>query len=519
MRKICLIHPPTPGCTGLGASLGGREHIGLGYVSSFLQEAGYSVDILNVEGDFLSPHEAAEEVSQLCPVWAGVSPTSLSVGWAIEFGDCLRDLGTTPLVFGGHLATHMGETFLENVQSADVVVVGDGELPSLALTKALETNALSGLQDVPGIVYRMSGQILRSRVTKAPQRLDELPWPARPHIGEERRVKSARVLTSRGCPHNCSFCTTPGFYNRSVRYRSMNDVVKEILWLCNNGARHFTMNDDMFFDNSPRSLERVQEFIALVSETIPGISIRPSCRADVLLENPQLLSDLKRVGMHCCFVGLESASAEDLDYFNKGLSPSQNVAVVELCRQLGISLMPGFIMFSGASTLQSIRRNLGFLYKMDLLYRSTLICRTVLGFPGTDLFKQMHDTGSYDVERSSVFLAYPKFRDVRVRELSVAMQEVEALFSSVDSRMLHNRIQVFDRRNPPGQGEASDLAEPRYMLDEIAAGYYRTLMKAVEMAGRSISSDRILSLFSRLLPAIEARTEEFENALGTVYRR
>ncbi|MBI5043995.1 MAG: B12-binding domain-containing radical SAM protein [Nitrospirae bacterium] len=512
--KIYLIHPPTRAYRGLGASLAGNEHIGLEYVASYLRNSRYDVSILNIEGNYRLPRVVAEQVFLAQPLWVGISPTSLSIEWSIEFGKFLKNLTTIPFVFGGHLSTHMGADLLKHIECADIVVAGDGELTALALSKALESKG-SHLEKVPSIFFRKHRQIMHSGTPLLPSSLDELHWPVRPTLESIGKSNSARILTSRGCPYRCSFCTTPAFYQRQIRYRSIEDVVREMIFLNQKyGVTNFPINDDIFIDGSLNSILRTISLSRLLKEKLPSISFRPLCRTDVFLRHEELLSELHAAGMKCIFIGLESANDNDLKHLRKDIKVSQNEVIIKLLNKYNISLMIGFIMYTEVSTFESLRQNLEYLYSIDQLFRTTAICRSSLGFPGTDIYSEMLRTGRFDRQRSTPFILYPKFRDERIRELSLAMEEVEELFASVDSKMLSARVNLYDETLRLTNGKNPVLQRARSILDEISKIYLTSFILAISFAKAGNSSDKIVSVFREILPRIESLCCDFELTLN-----
>ena len=279
--------------------------------------------------------------------------------------------------------------------------------------------------------------------------IDNIIWPKRSF---HDRQQSARIIASRGCPYNCSFCTTPTYCNGVIRYRNIDNVVDEMEYLYNSyGIKRFFFSDDIFLDNSQKSIARVQRFSELLKLRLPKIEFRCEFRSDAI-NNKQLISALYESGMKYVFIGFESSEEADLLRYNKHISASYQANVPKLLRDIGISVVPGYIMFNRDSKLDSLVNKALFLYKNRYLYRTTLLSRTCMGYPGSAYFQDMLQQKTYDIARSSPYVLYPSFKIPEVRTLSIAMEKVELLYSKTDSTLLNSIIYRYEEymlRNKP----------------------------------------------------------------------
>lgn len=204
--------------------------LGLGYIAAYLEH--HRVSVALVDCTYLNEKEALERIKQSDPKIIGIYSMFSMKNKAIQLAKLLRG-NAEVLVAGGPLATSNSEYFL---QDFDVVAVGEGEETMLELVKAV--NAEDDLSDVKGIIYRASnnGETRHTAPRGFIQNLDSIPFPSR-ELFDNEAYKSyykknfgyttTSIMTSRGCPFNCDFCSRPIFGNQ-FRTRSAINVVDEM---------------------------------------------------------------------------------------------------------------------------------------------------------------------------------------------------------------------------------------------------------------------------------------------------
>lgn len=476
--RVFLIHPSSCGKAALAATLATSEHLGLAYIAASLQRINVSTRIIDLESDFRNPEEIAYlVVKEKCRL-VGFSPTSKSARNACELGRAIKAVSSqTIIVWGGHLATGLGSEAFQIAPEIDAIVTGYAETiaPQLALALALHNRMLHHPQVV------LNSRIAWSTVEVVADA--SLPtWtellPVRSLSAEIYKQTGARIVTSLGCLFDCTFCTTPFFSGRRLQQRSMTHVLDEIMQLSELGVSRVWINDDLFIDGSPASRVRGREFATRFHARFPRMRFRPMCRATTFKNDLELLSILTASGMDAIFIGLESGDDGALAELRKHSTSVLGQWVAHRIDDLGIVLQPGFIMFTPDSTFDMLRNNVNFLHEIGQLYRFFPVTRTSLGFPGTDLWKQLHASGRIDLERSTPFLIYPQFARQEIRNLSVAFELLEEEFASVDSQL----YRLFGKQALPVSIRAS-------LCDQIR----RWLLGALELAASGASTENIVA--------------------------
>jgi len=381
------------------------EHLGIAYVASSLRANGHDVSIL--DNTVLSDADIETAIRAASPDLLGYTVDVENIAKTIEFDQRLRDDVGSLRCWGGHHATLCaGEVLSERL--CDVVVLGDGEATTCGLLEALRNR--HPLDTVPGLAFRRDQDVIYTPPRPLERSLDNLPRPARDVLAEMVRSEgspSARVLSSRGCPHNCIYCTTPAIRqllgNRSYRWRSPEAFVDELSSLATDfGITQFYVNDDLYFLNSPASHSRVMRIASLLASSKLGISYKVELRADSFApaRDAAMLKALRQSGMVAVFLGLESGSNTMLAALRKDTTAEASIAAVRALEAAGIRVNIGRILFGPDTSWNELRDSVSTLHQIGAtwqVFRHPTVKLRV--FPGTELARRLRDQGRLLVER------------------------------------------------------------------------------------------------------------------------
>jgi anaerobic magnesium-protoporphyrin IX monomethyl ester cyclase len=478
--RILLVHPSSRGRAALAATRATSEHMGLAYLSAALATASSVPTILDFENTPMNPRRFADYVSDGGFDVVGFSPTSKSSSDAIEsLKLAKRSAPNVVAIWGGHLATGLRHDAFNLVPELDVVVLGDGIGPIVLIDAAMRSGRTLPRHPQVLINPRSGIPVVDVQLNKPPPLWHDLV-PARYLPESSYRERGARVVTSLGCPYDCTFCTTPFFSGRKVARRSVEHTIEEIDQLVNLGAERIWINDDLFIDGSTRSKKWAREFCVNLHRRHPLVRFRALCRSDTFQSDPELLAFLARNGMDAIFIGLESGDDDTLSELSKRTTVSDGLWIAREIERLGLVLQPGFIMFTPQTTLQRLRNNIEFLFKIQELYRMFPVTRTAVAFPGTQLWNQMHAKDDVDAERSTPCIAYPRFQSSEVRYLSIAFEYLEEQLASMDSELYDLRVRGVMHQST------------RLTLSKV----FRTkLLETIDLAEAAPGPERIITSF------------------------
>lgn len=344
--------------------------IGIYYLAAALIESGHEVVVANWHSLRDDPERMDAELREIAPDVLAVSVFVDNRWGALDAAAAGKRLfPDMPVVFGGIGATFLARFFLDNFESVDFIVRGEGERAFPALLDALVQG--SPLRDVPNLSWRDSQGILRDNAC-APlvEDLDSLPDPS-------RYFTFRHVILSRGCPGKCSFCGSPRFWGPKVRFHSPAYLVRQIERLAGRGVRFFYVSDDTF----TLRRELVLEFCRLLRERAPGVSWQAISRVDRVDE--EVLEAMRLAGCVQISYGVESGSPRIRDALRKKTDNAQIRRAFALTVRYGMLARAYIIYGNPGENDESIRESLALLAEIKPLVALFHIL-TVL--PGTALW-------------------------------------------------------------------------------------------------------------------------------------
>lgn len=406
------------------------EHLGSGYLAAVLRQNNYEVIIINAEIERLSPDKVTQRILEYRPFLAGFSPVSLSISNTLliikELKKADSDIKT---VLGGHLATMSGLEILQNESSVDYVLKGDAEYSILDLLNALQNTPIAP-DHVPGLVFRKPDQtVSENPYTPGIVDLDKIPRCERDDLSHLARQKDfdfcARISASRGCNHDCSFCTNRAVYGKTIRFRKVIDVKDEMEFLNRQfQVRHFWFNDDLFINGTPANTKWVENFTDTLLKTNSSCTYRILCRADSFNhKNIFLLDKLVASGLSHIYFGIESGSQHSLDVYNKRITVKQNKEAISIIKSKNIELTLGFIMFNPYSSFQDIEESTLFLYEQNELFRIFPLTNSLSVYPHTPIAKKLAGDKLLISESYKDPLTCYRYKDERIGFLAGRMYD------------------------------------------------------------------------------------------------
>lgn len=349
--KILLLQPFIPNEAMWGKFYRGKGFvppIGLLSIAGYLSYKGYDVSICDSQLKRFSHHDLEKFLSDNNFNIIGIPVFTNSVVYSFNTANiCRKILPKSKIIFGGVHATIMPGQVLEDCQSVDVVVMGEGEYILGELINAFINNR--PIDDIQSIAYRgANDQIIINKRCEPIKDLDNLPLPAYnlidmsqyiPHPTQYKRLPNFPVIVQRGCPFNCSFCSAHLVHGREVRFRSVNYVLEELKLLkYSYEARGIYFQDSTFTLNKDYCRELFNEMIE------QRLNLAWACNTRVDCVNDDLLKLMKRAGCWAIGYGVESCNQKSLDLLNKGITIAQIESAIALTHKNGINCLTSFIL-------------------------------------------------------------------------------------------------------------------------------------------------------------------------------
>lgn len=388
--KIALVRPPYYAALGSEEKIGNIP-LGLCYVGAYLEKHGHEVDIIDCEKlnlterknsgkaqSFLKWNMAYPVYTEIMsnpnhPVWDDVAESIIetepdligftsytpTMSFVNYVSRKIKSKCNTPILLGGPHPTSLPELSLKESQ-ADFVIQGEGELTILKLINNLDS----------------SEKICRGERIES---LDELPYPARHLLNTEDYYKEAfgYIITSRGCPFQCIFCASHKIWGHKTRYRSVDNIVDEIIEVQDRyNLNSFRFADDLF----PISHKRMKLFADTLESRDCRIRFRCGSRADIT--SLGILTELKRAGCDEISFGVESGSQRILDLIDKGITLEKIRNTIKMTKDLGIKTTVFFMIGHPTETIEDIEQSISLIEELDA-DRTHL--NLVMPLPGTKL--------------------------------------------------------------------------------------------------------------------------------------
>lgn len=385
---------------------------GLCYLHACLREAGFDSVLANFSG--WSDGAIRDQLAILKPEIAGISQWTHNRHSSLDLARLVR--GTVPactVVMGGAHATFRYQEILSQGSPVDIVIMGEGEAAMLEL--ALCRTEGREWREIAGIALCRNGQVFVNPPSPPRENLDELPFPARyleHSIGVDRELQSEFILSARGCPSACRFCSSPGFWQRRVRFRSPENIVEEIMFIRERyGLMYFSLRDDTFTADRARTIA----FCRLLIER--KANILWNCQSRVSAIDEELLVWMKRAGCECIQLGVESGSPRILKLLGKSITPHQVQTAGQLIKKTGINLSVYLISDVPGETKDDIRQTIELVRRIcpDDGYVSPLAY-----YPGTGMFNEAVKTGRINgdvFEKSRDSAVYAEARPGRTAQM------------------------------------------------------------------------------------------------------
>lgn len=367
--KFSFIHPSPPS-ESMYMVPTAWPPLGILYCAGVLKEGGIEVSLLDQPAKGFSLDQTVKWVKKEDPDIVGFSVLLSTAKEAPKIAERVKaENPNITVVFGSHHSTFNADRILEKYPFVDIVVRGEGEYTSLEIARCIEKRG--ELDKVEGLTFRKNGRIVSTSDRALNKDVDALPFPDRDLAGIQYESavfgvkinsrKFTTLLSSRGCPFNCSFCGIRKFTRRAWRPRSVENVMAELEYLQSEGYEQFLFADDNFTLDA----KRVSRLCRSIKKA--GMDIDWLCDSRVDHVSYDMFREMANAGCRCLFFGIESANQRILDYYRKGITPEQSEKAVRKARKAGVDVIVGsFIVGAPDETRREVINTLQFANKLDL---------------------------------------------------------------------------------------------------------------------------------------------------------
>ncbi|MEW6095550.1 MAG: radical SAM protein [bacterium] len=393
--KILLINPPAENTLKgnnppiIDEERGYNPPLGLLYIAGYLEKhSTHQVKVLDTQVEELSYEALDTQIRNVKPDIVGITAMTFTLIDALKTAKVVKNISKDiKIILGGpHVFIYPEETI--SLKEVDFLILGEGEVTFSELVDNIDN--VEKLKEIKGLVFKSNGNIYNTGLREFITNLDEIPHPAR-HLVPYKKYTSliakrqpiTTMITSRGCPYNCSFCARPHLGKR-FRARSAKNVVQEMQECVKLGINEFLIYDDTFSIDRQRVLDICDEIIAKKLDI--GWDIR--VRVDTVDE--EMLKKLKQANCERIHYGVEAGTEKILKVLRKGITLEQVKYAFDITKKIGISTLAYFMIGSPTETKEDILHTIEFAKKLNPDFVHITITTP---FPATAIYKKGLEEG------------------------------------------------------------------------------------------------------------------------------
>lgn len=391
--KAALIQP-----LHTGAFSSDQPPLGLGYIASALEQVGCEARLIDANVEKLDLEAVAALLEAQRPELVCVTVTTPLLPGALELARLVRErLNPAPaLLAGGPHATVLPDELLE-AGGYDYVIRGEGESAAAELAEAIIERR--GVSNIGGLSYRTPDGPVHNPARVHCENIETLPWPdwtlyPLPKYSSlaRRNDFSLPIMTSRGCPHRCTFCYK-GVYGRDLRMREPEGVADEWQYLVERYAvREVAVIDDVFTESAKRARAICS---LLVERGLNGVPWSTTNGIRVTNVTPQLMESLRDGGCYRVYFGAESGVQRVVDQLGKNISVEKVREAVQVAKEAGLEVGVYFMLGNVGETPEDMEETIRFALDIDPDLAQFTIATP---YPGTEMYDQVREGGELLVD-------------------------------------------------------------------------------------------------------------------------
>jgi len=364
--------------------------LSLSYLASVLKREGVEVRILDFLVTQYNTRKLRRELEEYKPQLIGATCVTLNYPIARRMLKACKafDSHIFTVIGGPHVTFALKETLLQSPW-IDAVVIGEGERTLVELARAVEGG--KDIRRVPGIAFADGGMVVKTSPRGLIENLDQLPLPARellPMARYRALGTPCTVITSRGCPYSCIFCSGHRMFGPKVRFRSPALVVDEIEKLQRDfGLAKINIVDDTFTLNHNHTRAVCEEMLRR------NLKMKWSVFARVDRISEDLAQLMNRAGCEWVLFGVESADEGILKTIKKGITPDDVRQGVKIAAEAGINVFNSFILGLPGESRDTAHKSLAFGDELYHQYGAKYGFHMLSPLPGTEIYERAKDYG------------------------------------------------------------------------------------------------------------------------------
>ncbi len=437
-KRILFVVPRVKSLFGDEVALTVHPHVGVAYLASFLKEKGIEVSVYD-EGLDLSRSKLMEQIEEFKPDLIGITIFSYCYAFADSLIKIIKSKCNIPIIAGGPHVSVAKKRMLER-SYVDFAIKNEGELALLELIGEMDKNQ-PDFSLIQGLIWRdKENNIVENPDRPYIQDLDSMPFPDYDSFGIEQyacyKEKVLPLITSRGCPFACNYCSVRLTMGLRFRARSAKNVFSELDYFYKRGWNSFEINDDCFTLDKQR-VEKICDLI-IANRLKIKFQLYNGIRVDTV--DLELLKKLKQAGCYFIAFGCEAGTDKVLKAIKKSITLGQVINAVHWANEAGINNAVNFIIGHKQETYQDALQTIDFAKSLptDLVNFCNL-----MPYPGTESYQWAKEHARFLVPSDS-FLEEISYRDnIPVFETDEFTKEQRQSVISLGFKLYRRKILKF----------------------------------------------------------------------------
>lgn len=415
MKTLVLLRPPDP--MGMVDVLSHVLPTNLGYIAAYAQKDGFEVEIWDYEQEYFRASEFAVRVRQTDPAIIGISCMTPTIVNGAKIAEVVKKLFPDIItIVGGAHSSAIPEDTLRDFSGFDLVVNQEGEATFLEVARAVRCGDRP--RGIQGTTWRDGGEIVREEGRGFIRHLDDIPFPARELYhrnqlahghstrGFSSKINTTEIFTSRGCPYKCTFCAIVATFERTVRYRTPENVFAEVDDVQKRfGVNHVIVADDTF-GLFPGRIEALCDGFSQLSLNSWSCDTRIDC------VDKDILKKMSKSGCTKVAFGVETGSKRLVKLNEKRINLDQVEPIVRYAQEAGIKHVEcNFIVGSHPDeTLEDLEQTAALIRRLPLTFVSISVTVPYPGTPNFELMEKNNQIYAKDWSRFVMFGQSPAWR-------------------------------------------------------------------------------------------------------------
>ena len=383
--KVALVQPPNPQRSGDWKKMKvSRPPINLALLASHIRNFDHEPFVYDFDWCDDSIEDMAKLILSKGPDVVGFTCLTPRIKIVLQMAARIKEKNKNVITLIG--GVHVSAVLRQSLYTDDIdyAIYGESEGALVELLDALDNK--KSIENVPNLIYRKDDEIRTNPTNPLIENLDEMPLPAWDLLNLQDYTDPATfdgihmgVMTARGCPWDCIFCSSKVTWGRKVRFRSAENVIEELDYIVNKlGIANIMFYDDTFTVKKSRFLKICDEMVKR------KLNLRYYSQVRVDTVDEEVADALARSGCIAAAIGVESGDEKILKVLRKEFTKDNVRKAVAALKRADVHILATYVLGSPGETKESVEKTFAFAKELDTDQAKFMICTP---FPGTESYK------------------------------------------------------------------------------------------------------------------------------------